>query len=110
MQEIYVNREDVNAARRTFAIEALEARQLLTAGPWSAQDKAIGLDQAVANFPGITGAGQTVAIIDEGTDYNHYALGRGYGHKIIDAWNFDTNSWDVFPYDNNTHGPGPAGE
>ncbi len=89
-------------------MENLEARQLLAA--WSLQDRVIGLDKVAQNYPGITGAGETVVLIDRGVDYNHYALGGGFGKKIIDAWNFDTNSWDVFPYDNDAHGTGSAGE
>jgi hypothetical protein len=38
-----------------FAIENLEARQLMAATPlWGAFPKLIGLDQAVANFPAVT--------------------------------------------------------
>jgi hypothetical protein len=91
---------------RLFSCEPLESRQMLSSAPWSAQDKLIGLDKATANFPSVTGAGQTVAIIDEGTDYNHYALAG----KIAFTWNFDTNSSDVMPYDNNSHGTGTAGQ
>ena len=90
------------------SMEGLETRRLLTA--WSAQDVQIGLDKATQNFPNITGAGQTVVLIDQGVDYNHPALGGGFGNKVVDSWNFDTGSWDVFPYDNNAHGTGSAGE
>jgi hypothetical protein len=79
---------------------------MLSSVPWSAQDKLIGLDKATANYSSVTGAGETVAIIDEGTDYNHYALAG----KVAYTWNFDTNSSDVMPYDNNAHGTGTAGQ
>ncbi len=103
--------DPLNARQRaaTFAVEPLESRQMLTATPWSLQDTLIGLDSETANYPHVNGAGQTVAIIDEGVDYNHYALGNGMGNKIIDAFNFDTGTTDVFPYDNNSHGTGTAG-
>ena len=63
-----------------------------------------------ANFPSITGTGETVAIIDEGTDYNNPDLGGGYGKVVIDSYDFDDNSWDVMPYDNNAHGTGTSGQ
>jgi hypothetical protein len=90
-------------------IEALETRKLLSA-PWSTQDQQINLNEARANFPSITGTGETVAIIDEGTDYNNPDLGGGYGKVVIDSYNFDNNSWDVMPYDNNAHGTGTSGQ
>ena len=33
---------------------------MLSAVPWSTQDRQIGLDLATANYPNITGAGETV--------------------------------------------------
>jgi hypothetical protein len=100
-----VHRSSVAGA---VTVEALESRQMLSAGPWSQQDKQVGLDLAVQNYPALTGAGETVAIIDQGVDYNHPSLGGGYGNKIVDSWNFDTGSWDTFPYDD-AHGTGTAG-
>jgi hypothetical protein len=100
--------KDCQAIRCT--VEALETRRLLTA--WSAQDQVIGLDKETANYPTINGSGETVALIDFGVDYNHYALGNGYGNKIIYAWNFENNTWNVMPNssDDNAHGTGSAGE
>jgi subtilisin family serine protease len=98
-------------SRSAFSLEALESRQLLTA-QWSAQDMLVGLDQITQNFPTLTGKGETVAIIDRGTDYNHPELGGGFGpgHKIIDGFDFHDNSVDVFPYDGDAHGTGTAGQ
>jgi hypothetical protein len=96
------------ASAACFAVEALESRQMLSAAPWSQQDQQIGLNLAAQNYPSITGAGETVAIIDQGVDYNHPSLGGGYGNKVVDSWNFDTGSWDTFPYDD-AHGTGTAG-
>src|SRR5437588_10838819 len=98
----------VQRAAAAATVESLEVRQLLAA--WSWQDQTIGLDKLTQNYPNITGAGETVAIIDRGTDYNHPSLGGGFGKKIVDAWNFDSNSWDVMPYDNDSHGTATAGE
>ena len=102
-----------NSTRSTsFGLEPLEARRHLNAAPWSAQDQLIGLDQATRNYPSITGAGETVAIIDRGVDYYHPDLGGGFGagFKIVDGYNFQDNIGDVFPYDGNPHGTGTAGQ
>jgi hypothetical protein len=90
------------------AVEQLEVRRLLA--NWSWQDQLIGLDKETQNYPGINGSGETVVLIDRGVDYNHYALGNGYGKKVVTSWNFDNNTWDVYPYDNDAHGTGSAGE
>ena len=90
--------------------EAMEARQMLSTAPWSMQDQQIHLGDAAAHYPLITGAGQTVAIIDRGVDYNHPDLGGAMGKTVITSWNFETNSTDVFPYDSDSHGTGTAGQ
>ncbi|MCU0710482.1 MAG: S8 family serine peptidase [Pirellula sp.] len=48
---------------------------------------------------GLTGQGQTVAIIDSGIAYNHVALGGGYGssHRVVGGWDFAEN--DANPFD-----------
>jgi len=53
---------------------------------------------------GLTGAGQTVAIIDTGIAYDHTSLGAGYGagRRVVGGWDFAEN--DANPYDD-----GPAG-
>ena len=53
---------------------------------------------------GFDGAGQTVAVIDSGIAWDHYALGGGYGagNKVVGGWDFAEN--DADPYDD-----GPAG-
>lgn len=96
----------------SFSIEPLESRRLLSAVPWSVQDQLIGLDQATQNYPNLTGAGETVAIIDRGVDYNHPELGGGFGpgFKIVAGYNFQDSNGDVFPYDNDAHGTGTAGQ
>jgi hypothetical protein len=96
----------------SFGVEPLEARQLMTVVPWSPQDQAIALDQATQNYPAINGTGETVAIIDRGVDYNHPDLGAGFGpgHKVIDGFDFQDNTGDVFPYDGDAHGTGTAGQ
>ncbi len=54
---------------------------------------------------GFTGDGQTVAVIDSGIAYDHYALGGGLGegYRVVGGWDF-TEENDANPYDD-----GPAG-
>jgi hypothetical protein len=63
-----------------------------------------GLNTVVANY-GFTGVGQTVAVIDSGIAYDHYALGGGFGsnYKVVGGWDFSGEN-DADPYDD-----GPAG-
>lgn len=58
----------------------------------------------IASQYGFDGAGQTVAVIDSGIAWDHYALGGGFGegHKVVGGWDFAEN--DANPYDD-----GPAG-
>ncbi|MCY2985052.1 MAG: S8 family serine peptidase [Planctomycetota bacterium] len=48
---------------------------------------------------GLTGKGQTVAVIDSGIAFDHVALGKGYGpgYKVVGGWDFAEN--DAKPYD-----------
>ncbi len=63
-----------------------------------------GLNNVRANY-GFTGAGQTVAIIDSGIAYDHYALGGGFGsdYRVVGGWDF-TEEKDADPYDDGTEG------
>ena len=70
------------------------------------------------NGENLTGKGQTVCIIDTGIDYNHSALGGGWGNKVIAGYRFldngndtkECNSSNPFPcYDDNGHGTHVAG-
>ena len=58
----------------------------------------------VAAEYGFDGAGQTVAVIDSGIAWDHYALGGAFGEgaKVVGGWDFAEN--DANPYDD-----GPAG-
>jgi hypothetical protein len=110
LYRLFKHRKQQDSSAIRCTVEALETRRLLTA--WSAQDQVIGLDKETANYPTINGSGETVALIDFGVDYNHYALGNGYGNKIIYAWNYTNNTWNVMPNssNDNAHGTGSAGE
>ncbi len=53
---------------------------------------------------GLTGAGQTIAVIDSGIAYDHVALGGGFGpgYRVVGGWDFAEG--DANPYDD-----GPSG-
>lgn len=93
---------------KPLSLESLESRQLLAAAPWGAQAKLIGQDLLAARFPNLTGAGQTVAVIDTGVAYTHPSLGGGWGKKVIAGWDFVQNDSTPFS-DTNAHGTGVAG-
>lgn len=71
----------------------------------------------------VTGDGVSVAILDTGIDYNHPALGGGFGpgYKVVDGWDFvtcshyvggdcvETKPEDDDPMDDNGHGTHCAG-
>ncbi len=63
-----------------------------------------GLNQVLSDY-GFTGKGQTVAIIDSGIAYRHFALGGGLGanYRVVGGYDFTENDSD--PYDD---GPGGA--
>ncbi|HYE17326.1 MAG TPA: carbohydrate-binding protein [Tepidisphaeraceae bacterium] len=56
-----------SSSRGSVRVESLEERRLLAWGPVDTQ---IGLDRARATYPAVTGAGQTVAVIDSGTNFS----------------------------------------
>lgn len=62
-----------------------------------------GLTQARSDY-GFIGTGQTVAVIDSGIAYDHYALGGGFGtdYRVVGGWDFTEG--DADPYDD-----GPSG-
>jgi hypothetical protein len=67
-----------------------------------------GMDIVRQRF-GLSGAGQTVAIIDSGVAFDHAALGSGFGegYRVVGGWDFTEGSslegeWN--PYDDGPHG------
>lgn len=56
-----------------------------------------GQDDVVDTY-GFDGTGQTVAVIDSGIAYNHYALGggRGDGYRVVGGWDFTENDADFY--------------
>ncbi len=102
------------------ALEPLEPRLLL-----STDTELIGLDLVRSTWPSLTGAAQTVAVIDTGVNYNHPAFsgniwtnpGETAGNGIDDDGNGyidDVHGYDFFnddgdPLDDNGHGTHVAG-
>lgn len=90
--------------------EPLESRTLPAGGllPFSPTGRLIGQDVLLRDFPGITGAGQTVAVIDTGIDYTNPLLGGGFGtgFKVIGGYDFVDNDPD--PLDTDGHGSAVA--
>ena len=117
---------------RSARLETCEARELLSAAPvydfWIDDDQLTavysgvetagtnahaltGLDQVLTDY-GFTGSGQTVAVIDSGIAYSHYALGGGYGsnYRVVGGWDFaegDADPFDTGPF--GSHGTHVAG-
>jgi hypothetical protein len=99
--------------RRRPRFETLEARLLFSAAPAisspvsaiaksgsavnSAAFSYTGLSQVESQY-GFTGAGQTVAVIDSGIDYDNVALGggEGAGYRVVGGWNFAGNNADFY--------------
>jgi subtilisin family serine protease len=89
--------------------EALESRVLLAhSTPWGAFPQLIEQPGALAAYPDITGAGESIAILDTGVDYNLPQLGGGFGpgHKVVGGWNFVDDNAD--PIDTDGHGTANA--
>ena len=63
-----------------------------------------GLSQARAEY-GLTGSGQTVAVIDTGIAYDHVALGGGFGagYRVVGGFDF-SDERDNDPYDDGPYG------
>ena len=59
----------------------------------------------VRNDYGFTGHGQTVAVIDSGIAWDHFALGGGLGsnYRVVGGWDF-TEENDANPYDDGVKG------
>jgi|GEM_PF-7047286 len=56
---------------------------------------------------GYTGSGYAVAVLDTGIDYNHPALGGGWGNRVLAGWDFVNGDGD--PMDDQGHGTHVAG-
>ena len=91
---------------RSMQLESLERRTLLA---YSDYAELVGQTALMQSDPQLTGAGQSIAIIDTGIDYTHPALGGGFGpgFKVVAGWDFVDN--DADPRDTQGHGTLVAG-
>ncbi|HYO07698.1 MAG TPA: S8 family serine peptidase [Tepidisphaeraceae bacterium] len=98
--------KEESAASAAGCVEPLERRTLLA---WNPAGALIDQDDATAAYPNITGKNVTVAVIDTGVDYNHPALGGGFGpgKKVKAGFDFVSNDGD--PMDTFGHGTQVAG-
>jgi hypothetical protein len=97
------------AGPRPALVEPLESRRLMAGEPWNANARLIDQDDALSRFPSLTGAGQTIAVIDTGIDYTHPLLGGGFGpgKKVVGGYDFVDDDDD--PRDTYGHGTHVAG-
>jgi len=91
--------------------DTLEPRRLFAVDYGPSLD-AMRLPEALATFAqriGTGGAGQTIAVIDSGIDYNHPALSGGFGtgFKVVGGYDFVDD--DADPMDTFGHGTEVAG-
>lgn len=102
-------RDDRTLSVKLVMIETMEQRRLLAGEPWGALPQLIRQDTAAELFPGATGAGTSIAIIDTGVDYNQPALGGGFGpgYKVVAGHDFVDGDED--PMDTFGHGTNVAG-
>ena len=67
-----------------------------------------GLAAARAAY-GLTGRGQTVAVIDTGIAFTHQALGGGWGARVVGGWDYAENDFNPFDDPAGSHGTHVAG-
>ncbi|QDT01917.1 Subtilisin E precursor [Rubripirellula lacrimiformis] len=98
---------DNSIAFSTQSQSSVASADSIALGASPATDPASSLLDQAADLQasrGLSGAGQTVAVIDSGVAWDHVALGGGYGpgYRVVGGWDFAEN--DSNPYDD-----GPAG-
>jgi subtilisin family serine protease len=104
---VRVARSDIDAIARLPYVKGVYADHEMRAmaGPAASQ---IGADKVWTSY-GTRGSGVVVAIIDTGIDYNHEALGKGFGRGFKVASGYDFANKDDDPIDDNGHGTHVAG-
>jgi len=95
-----MTRRKADRCHRRPALEALEGRTLLsTVNPDGSTnfDAIIGASAARSQYQ-VDGSGMSVAVIDGGVNYNHEALGAGFGagHKVVAGYDFAEGDGDPF--------------
>src|SRR5438477_12996194 len=96
-------------SRQLAAVEPLERRRLRSTTPWGAIPRLIRQDVATDTFPHVTGAGESIAILDTGIDYTQPFLGGGFGPGFKVEAGYDFVDDDPDPMDTFGHGTNVAG-
>ena len=91
-------------ARRGIALEPLESRVHLDSSPWAWNAAIVNQPQAIADFPYLTGAGETVVVLDTGIDQSN----PGVSNINVQAWE-DYVGNSSTPVDTVGHGTGVSG-
>lgn len=93
----------------TFASPDIDLQSALNQTAGGGGHSLIDQSARIGAATGIDGHGQTIAIIDSGIAYDHYAFGEngrgggfGVGQRVVGGWDFAEN--DANPYDD-----GPSG-
>ncbi len=92
---------DYDLAVSTLALESQAVEQ--PAPALMEAHEQTGLNEAQAEY-GLTGAGQTVVVIDTGIAYDHEALGGGFGEDYLVVGGYDFCEYDSDPYDDGPFG------
>lgn len=103
----HVHREDIARIRALPYVKAVHVDQQIEAHVDKSVPK-IGAPEVWQQL-GLRGRGVTIAIIDTGIDYNHAALGKGFGPGFKVAGGYDFHNDDADPMDDNGHGTHVAG-
>jgi hypothetical protein len=104
---------EVTSLRKLPSVRAVYPDRILTTCAIPADRVVAATIDAAARVNATTlptrGAGVRVGVIDTGVDYNHPALGGGFGpgHKVEGGWDFVAN--DADPMDEHGHGTHVAG-
>ncbi len=91
----------IGQIRADFHLESSLDQQAEQQRPFTTLEEAhrlTGLDSIRSEF-NLRGEGQTVAVIDSGVAWDHFALGGGLGegYRVVGGWDFAEN--DADPYD-----------
>ena len=80
--QMHGNQDPFSAIEKSLASTPIETQA-------SAAHNLSGWTQMSQQF-GLTGKGQTVAVIDSGIAWDHVALGKGFGagYRVVGGWDF----------------------
>ncbi|MCM2371597.1 S8 family peptidase [Aporhodopirellula aestuarii] len=80
-------------------LDDLFAQAALNSGADGTGSSLLAQSARIGASSGFDGLGQTIAVIDSGIAYDHYAFGSGFGSgsRVVGGWDFAEN--DADPYD-----------